>query len=167
MGRAFQPPDRASETQARLQRRGLQLRLADPDRRVAILESLAAPLFPDLLGQVELPPCKVIENPAAVWQGMTSCIRAGDATARWRGLRIRYHLPYVALRAGLLHRDRFGDAVSTYLHELAHMFGGDSSAAFGHALSQMLAITIRYAAEIADRDRVWTSDSGAGTDREL
>jgi hypothetical protein len=108
----------------------------DPDpgeiRRIAILESVAKALLPDLLDQIELPPCKVIENPCAAWQGMTTCIRADVTNARWRGLRIRYRLPYVALKATLLHHDGFGDAVSTYLHELGHMFGGDNSAAFSH-----------------------------------
>lgn len=134
--------------------------MRDPDRhearRIAILESLAAILFLDLLHQVELPPCKVIEGTAAAWQGMTTCVRADDPAARWRGLRIRYRLPHVALKATLLDRSSFGDAVGTYLHELAHMFGGDSSAAFSRALSEMLAITVRHPAAIARHERDWT-----------
>lgn len=132
----------------------------DPDpsetRRIAILESVAKTLFPDLLDQIALPPCNVIENPCAAWQGMTTCIRTDATVAEWRGLRIRYRLPYVALKATLLHQDGFGDAVSTYLHELAHMFGGDSSVAFSRALSEMLSATVRHAAQVGDWQRDWT-----------
>lgn len=131
----------------------------DPDaaqtRRIAILESVAKTLLPDLLGQTELPPCKIIENPSAAWQGMTTCVRIEATSAHWRGLRIRYRLPYVALMARLFHRAGFGEAVSTYLHELGHMFGGDSSAAFSHALSEMLSATVCHAAEIAEWERAW------------
>ncbi len=132
----------------------------DPDpgetRRIAVLESVAKTLFPDLLEQIELPPCQVIANPSAAWKGMTTCIRT-DATARWRGLHVRYRLPYVALKSTLLHQDDFGDAVSTYLHELGHMFGGDSSAAFSHVLSEMLSATVRHAVQIGDWQRDWAS----------
>jgi hypothetical protein len=129
----------------------------DPDetKRIAILEAVAKTLFPDLLEQIALPPCKVIENACAAWQGMTTCIRRDGTAAQWRGLRIRYQLPYVALQARLLHQDGFGDAVGTYLHELGHSFGGDSSAAFSHALSEMLSATVRHAAQIGNLQRAW------------
>ncbi len=131
----------------------------DPDlgetRRIAILESVAKTLLPDLMERIELPPCKVIENPCAAWQGMTTCIRVEDASTRWCGLRIRYRLPYVALKATLLQQDGLGDALSTYLHELGHMFGGDSSASFSHALSEMLSATVAHAVQIGDWQRDW------------
>jgi hypothetical protein len=131
----------------------------DPDphetRRIAILEAVAETLFPDLIEQIALPPCKVIDNPNAAWQGMTSCIRIDPNSARWRGLRIRYRLPYLALKATLLQQDGFSDAVSTYLHELGHLFGGDSSAAFSHALSEMLSAAVGHAAQLQARQRDW------------
>jgi hypothetical protein len=127
----------------------------DEARRIAILESVAKTLFPDLLKQIELPPCRVIENPCAAWRGMTVCVPRDAPTARWRGLGIRSQLPYVTLQATLLHQDDFGDAVSSHLHELAHSFGGDSSAAFSHALSEMLSATVRHAAQIGDLQRAW------------
>jgi hypothetical protein len=61
----------------------------------------------------------------------------------------------VSLQARLLHEDGFSDAVGTYLHELGHSFGGDSSAAFSHALSEMLSATVRHAAKIGDLQRAW------------
>jgi hypothetical protein len=70
--------------------------------------------------------------------------------------RIRYRLPYVARNPMLLHQEGFGDAVRTNLRGLGHMFGGDSSTSFSHALAEMLSATVRQAAEIGDWQRAWT-----------
>ncbi|MCP4151529.1 MAG: hypothetical protein GY757_27550 [bacterium] len=58
------------------------------------------------------------------------------------GLKIRYKLPYIALSCDLFNAERYGEALSTYLHEVAHCFGGDHSANFGHAISEILSITL-------------------------
>ena len=39
------------------------------------------------------------------------------------------------------------------MHELAHLFGGDRSAAFSHALSELMEITLSQARLIADAYR--------------
>ena len=138
---------------------------AEPSR-IAILESLAKTLLGDLIEQVGLPPCRVIGNVFAAWQGMTTCIPLDGAGDSWRGLTLRYRLPYVAVDETLLQPGRLGPALSTYLHELAHMFGGDSSVGFGHALSEMLSRVIVHAGEIAAREREWDAPEGepAATD---
>jgi len=133
---------------------------AEPSR-IAILESLAQTLLGDLIEQVGLPPCRVIGNVFAAWQGMTTCIPRDGARDSWRGMTVRYRLPYVAVDETLLQPGRLGPALSTYLHELAHMFGGDSSVAFGHALSEMLSRVIVHAGEIAARERQWDAPAGA------
>jgi hypothetical protein len=61
----------------------------------------------------------------------------------------------VALKAGLLADGLFGDAMSTYLHELAHMFGGDSSAVFSRALSELLALVCGEATAFAELQQRW------------
>lgn len=127
---------------------------AEPSR-ITILESLAKTLLGDLIERVGLPPCRVIGNAFAAWQGMTTCIAQGGARDSWRGLTLRYRLPYVAVDETLLRPGQLGPALSTYLHELAHMFGGDSSVAFGHALSEMLSRVIVHAGEIAACEPYW------------
>jgi hypothetical protein len=83
--------------------------------RVELLEATAKRLMPDLLTLMDVPPCQVIDNRRAVWRGMTSCLPFTGPDVRWRGLRVRYRLPYVALQATLLADGQFGEAVSTYL----------------------------------------------------
>jgi hypothetical protein len=76
---------------------------------------------------------------------------------------VRYRLPYVAINETLLRSGPLGPALSTYLHELAHMFGGDNTTAFGHALSEMLSRTILHAGEIAAQMRQWDVVDTTGT----
>ena len=55
---------------------------------------------------------------------------------------IRYHLAHIALKRSLLLSADFGAVLSTYLHEIAHMFGPDGSASFSKALTALLEITL-------------------------
>ena len=66
---------------------------------------------------------------------------------------VRYRLPYIALEKSLLHTDAFGEALSTYFHELAHMFGGHRSVSFSHALSKLMEITLSNAGLIAEWEK--------------
>ena len=113
--------------------------------RIDLLERIASVLLPELLEKTALPPCKIIESDLAAWQGMTECFRLRSSQKAFRGLKIRYRLPYVALQSGLLEKERFSEALSCYMHELAHMFGGEGSASFANALTEMLEIALANA----------------------
>ena len=131
----------------------------EPDRseatRIHLLERLVSSLFPDLCGEVGPPPCRIIKNERAAWRGMTTCIPLRGHPAVFRGLKVRYRLSHVAIKGHLLRCDRFGNALSTYLHELAHVFGGDGSAAFGHALSLLLEIILNNSRLIGQYQEEW------------
>ncbi|MEA1967806.1 MAG: hypothetical protein U9N77_06270 [Thermodesulfobacteriota bacterium] len=43
-------------------------------KRIAIIEQLVQNLIPALFTKIEMPPCKIIKNERASWQGMTTCI---------------------------------------------------------------------------------------------
>lgn len=124
-------------------------------KRIQVLEGLASLLLPELLAQIELPPCKIIKSERAAWQGMTTCIPIKGDPPSFRGLSLRYRLPYVALKEALLRSDHFGNALSTYLHELAHMFGGDGSVSFSRALSELMEITLSNSRLIAQWQDRW------------
>ena len=123
--------------------------------RITMLERFILSLLPDLFTNLEIPPCKLIKSERAAWQGMAICVPLTTPSGHFRGIPIRYRLPYVALKPSLLQSRNFGNALSTYLHELAHMFGGDRSAAFSHALSELMEITLSQARLIADWQEEW------------
>ncbi|MFH0726375.1 MAG: hypothetical protein V2B19_08520 [Pseudomonadota bacterium] len=126
-------------------------------QRIQILERLVSLLLPKLLRQIEPLPCKVIQSERSAWQGMTECIPINDCVPSFRGLSIRYRLPYIALKESLLYSNNFGNALSTYLHELAHMFGGERSASFSRALSELMAITLSESRLIATCEEQWNN----------
>ena len=84
---------------------------------------------------------------------MTTCIPLNDSLHHFYGIPVRYRLPYIALKKSLLHTDAFGEALSTYFHELAHMFGGHRSVSFSHALSKLMEITLSNAGLIAECEK--------------
>jgi hypothetical protein len=128
------------------------------ESRIAMLEQFVRILIPDLFINIEVPPCKIIKSEKATWRGMTTCIPLTSHLHSFRGIPVRYQLPYVALKPSLLHSTTFGNALSTYLHELAHMFGSDRSAAFSHALSELMEITLSHARLVAQWQEQWEND---------
>lgn len=130
---------------------------AQEQQKIDILTAAAERIVPDLVAEIGTPPCWIIKNNRAVWQGMTSCMPGPLAAVRWRGLRVRYRLPYVAVHEALLRDSTFGDALGTYLHELAHVFGGDSSASFSDALTEMMAAVCGQAKVLEQLQQRWVN----------
>lgn len=127
----------------------------DERYRIALMEEAAYQLFPDLFEHTSLPPCKVIETEDAAWAGMANCVPVRHPESNRIGLKIRYHLPYIALKERLFRPTCFGAAFSTYLHERAHQFGGDRSVSFGFALTLILQGLIDNSAAIAAVEQKW------------
>lgn len=124
-------------------------------KRIECLETLAKVLLKELFTKVKLPPCKVIKGERAVWQGLAVCTPIKGEPPLFQGLPIRFHLPYVAVKKTLLFSPILGTALSTYLHELAHMFGGDGSHAFSRVLSLMMDITLSNTTLISAFQERW------------
>ena len=62
--------------------------------RVEMLEKFVHVLVPDLFTDIQLPPCKIIKSERAAWRGMTTCIPIATRTHKFRGILVRYQLPY-------------------------------------------------------------------------
>lgn len=130
---------------------------AQEKKRIDMLEKFVQTLIPEVSSWVRLPVCHIIKSERAGWMGMANCVPVTGEQPKFRGILIRYQLPYIALKSSLLHSATFGSALSTYLHELAHMFGGDRSAAFSHALSELMEITLSNARLVAKWQAEWES----------
>ncbi|MGM0601230.1 MAG: hypothetical protein ACQETH_15580 [Candidatus Rifleibacteriota bacterium] len=102
---------------------------------VAILERYARQIFGDFFGFVDYPAVDIIANSSAKWLGMANLVPVTRCRYNDFGMRIRYGLRSVALKKNLFSCDKYGQAWSTYIHELSHVFGGDQSAGFSRALS--------------------------------
>lgn len=122
---------------------------------INLLEEFTIKLFKDFFGNEVLPPCKIIKTENAVWTGMALCIPLKKPVFNPAGLKIRYQLPYLALKSRLLTQSSFPEALSTYLHELAHVFGGDHSANFSRGITEVLDRIIKNAALVEDFAARW------------
>ncbi len=111
--------------------------------RIKLLEAVAQILLVTYLQQIELPPCKIIKDEGASWRGMATCVPIKTPITVSAPMPIRYRLSHIALKRSLLLSDDFGAVLSTYLHEVAHMFGPEGSASFSKALTFLLEITLR------------------------
>jgi hypothetical protein len=142
-------------------------RLREPDaterRYIAVLQEIVSARFPRVVPEQGLPAVRVIENATAAWQRVSHNARAvGEAWTRGGNL-MRYQQALVALDESLLAPPQFAQALATYLHELAHAFGGERSAAFSAALTDLIACTAQQAGEVARANRLWQAIDHART----
>jgi hypothetical protein len=121
---------------------------------VGLIEKMAHTIFANLFQITGMPPCKIIKNEKSAWQGMTNCIPLKEKPY-YNGLLVHFRLSYVAFKASLLHKDRFGEALSTYTHELAHVFGGDHSASYSRGLTELMEILLKNVSLIAECQHRW------------
>jgi hypothetical protein len=111
---------------------------------VELLREVTTRCFAALFDVEDLPPTRILRDGAGVWMGMAVCV---PVRSKGRGSR-RFDLPYVALKRYLLAPGCGSQALSTYLHELGHMYGPDASARFSHLLTDIARETIRHAGEM-------------------
>lgn len=122
---------------------------------IGLLENFTQLAFSGFWGLEELPCCKVIENLEASWGGVSNCIPLKEKKKNYRGMIIRYSITYVALKRVLFSPNLFSQALSTYLHELAHVFGGDRSEGFSYALTIILESLLYRPSEILSLRQEW------------
>jgi hypothetical protein len=135
-------------------------------QQIAKLEAITRQILHDL--PFDLPPCKIIISESAIWRGMAVCIPINPPSLKYQGTPIRFHLPHVAMQSSLLTSMKPNVALGTYLHELAHVFGGDQSSSFSRGLSEFLDAVLANTAAIALWEKQWLNldeESRANDDR--
>ena len=124
-------------------------------RLIKLLETFVECLFQGYFGGGPLPPCHVLTHDKAVWMGMAVSHPCEEAEENIRGWPIRYTISSVALMPGLFRANRGAEAMSTYLHELAHCFGGDQSIAFSQALTGLLEVMLDHPEDLMVFRKRW------------
>jgi len=124
-------------------------------RYLAVLEQLIRASFPRVLPEEGLPAVRVIDNATAAWRGSSDNLPAADQARTAGGGKVRYRQSYIALGRSLLAPEQFAEALATYLHELAHVHGGDRSAAFSAALTDLIAAVAGVPEALLDARQRW------------
>lgn len=69
---------------------------------------------------------------------MAECEKLKTPVLNSEGYKIRFRLHSISLKIRLFNQHTFDEALSTYLHELCHIFGGDNSVNFSKALTVVI-----------------------------
>ena len=102
-----------------------------------------------------LPQRKVIINSQASYHGMAVTVKRKQPSFNIKGIRIRYDVRKIYLKSDLFKNDGYYDGLSTYIHEMCHMFGGDSSSSFSLALTYTLEILMKNQEEVLCGKEKW------------
>lgn len=132
---------------------------ADPSEQqkiyILILENVVSQIFTEFLRIEQFPKCYIMKDYQPSFDGKASVVKRKEIIYNDAGLPIRYFLKYVVLEQTLLHKGYFNKALSTYIHELCHVFGGDCSTIFSRALTYAIDFILRQASIIALVEKEW------------
>lgn len=124
--------------------------------RYRILEKLIGETFEGFFAfEPSWPELCVITNPEAACKGAAYLTKKKTPVRNDVGLIIQYDLESVHMMERLFLRDSFSEALSTYVHELCHVFGGDASPRFTIALSVSMEILMRNNQSVARSQKSW------------
>ena len=121
----------------------------------AVLEEICREIFPGFFSMDLLPQRKVIINSQASYHGMAVTVKRKQPSFNIKGIRIRYDVRKIYLKSDLFKNDGYYDGLSTYIHEMCHMFGGDSSSSFSLALTYTLEILMKNQEEVLCGKEKW------------
>lgn len=103
-----------------------------------VLEEICTEIFKEFFQIEQFPERKIITNPQAVYHGMAVTFRKKQPTWNTKGIKIRNDIKKIYLKSEIFRKEGYYDGLSTYIHEMCHMFGGDASASFSKALTVSL-----------------------------
>ena len=104
---------------------------------IIILKEIACKCFGDIISYKELPRTRIILNDSAHADGLAGAIHISQKLFNPFGIRIKYKIERIYIKACLLNSESFSSALSTYMHELLHQYGGDSDRNFHKSLMMM------------------------------
>lgn len=105
----------------------------------------------------KIPERRIIQNDNASYHGMVKVHKKNKQCYNCRGIAIRYDISEIYLKRTIFQKDGYYDALSTYIHELCHMFGGDASNAFSLGLTFAMKILLSNYAVVEKFKYRWDS----------
>lgn len=98
---------------------------------------------------------RIICNESASYHGMAKVYRKNKPVMNARGLSIRYEIGEIYLKRSVFSSNGYFDALATYIHEMCHAFGGDSSNAFSQGLTAAMETLLAIAPVIEGYRQQW------------
>lgn len=121
----------------------------------SILEDTCKKLFADFFIADPWPSHKIITNPKATYHGMATTYKNKRKQFNKMHLCIKNKIDCVYLKRSIIEADKFYDGLSTYVHEMSHMFGGDASENFSLGLTLAMEILLQNTAIVESAHLKW------------
>ena len=122
---------------------------------ISLLEKVATKYFSDIYQYDELPYCMMFTKTDLALEGLAETRKLRTKSRNAFGLTTKRKIDTVYLLKDVLWGDSFGTALSVYLHELLHQYGGDSSMQFHKALYIMNMRMLEKAEELKVYSERW------------
>ena len=100
-----------------------------------VLEDVCMKVFQGFFAMDSMPERKIITNSHAAYHGMAVTYKKSQPLLNVMGIRIRYDIGKLYLKSEIFRPEGYYDGLSTYVHEMCHIFGGDASVSFSQALT--------------------------------
>ena len=120
-----------------------------------ILEMITQKIYYEFIPLSELPERKLITNERASYHGMALTFRKRHHIINKCNLVIRYDIGKIYLKKSIFRMNGYYDALATYVHELCHCFGSDSSHSFSLGLTFAMEILLNHQSEVELGKRQW------------
>lgn len=121
-----------------------------------ILENLVEELYVGFFEWKQtFPERKIIVNEQASYHGMAKIYKKSKPSLNCKGIAIRYEIGEIYLKKSIFSRNTFYNAVSTYVHEFCHEFGGDSSNAFSLGLTLAMEVLLASTKVLEKYSKRW------------
>ena len=121
----------------------------------SILEDVCKNLFSDFFIAEPWPSHRIITNPKATYHGMATLYKNKRKQFNKNHLCIKNKIDCVYLKRSIIDANKFYDSLSTYVHEMCHMFGGDSSENFSIGLTHAMEILLENTAIVESGHQKW------------
>ena len=100
-----------------------------------VLEDVCKNIFDGFFETTTLPDRRIITSLHAAYHGMAVTCKKKETGLNNKGITIRREIIQLYLKSNIFRSEGYFDALSTYVHEMCHIFGGDASASFSKALT--------------------------------
>ena len=120
-----------------------------------VLENLCKKIFIGFFALNPMPERRIITNLRAVYHGMAVVYKKKNPIPNIEGIVIRYDVGIIYLKKDIFSTEGYYNALSTYIHEMCHMFGGDASASFSSALTHTIEILMENPEAVMKGKQEW------------
>ena len=124
-------------------------------RCFTVLEGVCKEVFKGFFPTEVMPERRIITNLSAPCRGMAEVYKKKQHRLNSKGIKERYDIGRLYLKSDIFQPERYYTGLSTYVHEMCHVFGGDASASFNRGLTYAIELLMTKREEVDKGEVQW------------